>query len=70
MSHLDTVTADEAHKPHETELVQYLHGMYSDPFQTVSLMPRRIYRLLHDMRLIDGYALTTDGLAKIVGKAA
>lgn len=70
-SRIETVnqepTADEAHKPHETDLIHYLHGIYADPFQTVAMMPRNIYRLLHDLRWIDGFDLTEDGLAKIAG---
>lgn len=65
---MSQMTADEAHKPHESELLVYLHGIHSDAFQAISLMPDRIYKLLNDLRWIDGYSLTPLGLAQIGGK--
>lgn len=60
------ITADEAHKPHESELRQWLVAVQTDAHKAFAHMPQAIHSLLVDLRWVEGYGLTPTGQEQIM----
>lgn len=56
------VTADEAHKPHESEIRHWLQAFQADPVRAFTHIPAHLLHLMQEMDLIgSNCTLTSSG---------
>lgn len=61
------MTADEAHKLHERDLMAWLIALRDHPVEALAHMPSTVLKFIRDMKYVDENSNVLDAGMKIIG---